>query len=53
MEDSEFLAAEEGVQGLIDEYNDCNEQDDEEYDVEEEVDEEECADGDETTQDSC
>lgn len=28
MDELEFSAAEEGVQGLIDEYNDCNEQDD-------------------------
>lgn len=43
MEDSEFLAAEEGVQGLIDEYNDCNEQD-EDGAIEAEESEEECDD---------
>ena len=38
MDELEFCAAEEGVQGLIDDYNDCNEQD--EY--EESCDEDEC-----------
>lgn len=34
MEEQEFVAAEEGIQSLIDEYNECNKQDDDDNDSE-------------------
>lgn len=47
MDEQEFIAAEMGVQTLIDEYNECNVQDDDDEDCSENEDEVECCETDE------